>query len=125
MLSSKIKVTPSEGDPEYVEESEDDPVFNPERRSKREQDVHEGEGQGSSSEELEDYADSDSGNDGGEDGKNGTDGDRPEMTAQDVSRYATINFSWIAILFSISPFSPIIYIFLAKFCFFFFAQGYK
>ena len=36
--------TPSEGDPEYVEESEDDPVFNRERRSKREQDVHEGEG---------------------------------------------------------------------------------
>ena len=78
--------TPSEGDPEYVEESEDDPVFNRERRSKREQDVHEGEGQGSSSEELEDYADSDSGNDWGEDGEE--DGEDEPI----VSRYATINF---------------------------------
>ena len=45
-----------------------------------------GKGQGSSSEELEDYANSDSGNDWGEDG--GEDGEDGPI----ISRYATINF---------------------------------
>lgn len=80
--------TPSGGDLEYAEESEDEPIVNCERRSKRKQDDG-GKGQESSSEELEDYADSDSGNDRGEDGGE----DREDEPI--VSRYAIINFSWI------------------------------
>ena len=37
--------TPSGGDLEYVEESEDETIVNHERRSKRKQDVHVGKGQ--------------------------------------------------------------------------------
>ena len=110
--------TPSGGYLEYAEESEDEPIVDCERRSKRKQDDG-GKGQESSSEELEDYADSDSGNDWGEDG--GEDWEDEPI----VSRYAIINFSWIA------TFQRLCLLFHPSYIFFklnfvtSFAQGYK
>jgi len=107
--------TPFGGDLEYAEEYEDEPIVNCERRSKRKQDDG-GKGQESSSEELEDYADSDSGNDWGEDQE-----DEPI-----VSRYAIINFSWIATFQRLCLlFHPSYIFFQLNFVSFFFAQGYK
>jgi len=90
MLSSKIKVThPSGGISSTLRSLKTSPLLIVSADPK-ENKMMGGKGQESSSEELEDYADSDSGNDRGEDG--GEDQEDEPI----VSRYAIINFSWIA-----------------------------